>query len=54
MADIDKTHPDIVRSHVGQANAAYYNESRRIVVVADNGCFADAMEALSALRDEVC
>lgn len=54
MAKIDKTHPDSVRSYVGQANAVYHCESRRIVVVADSGCFADAIEALSALRDEVC
>ncbi|WP_165614653.1 hypothetical protein [Mycobacteroides chelonae] len=54
MAEINKTHPGSVRAYMGQANTVYYHESRRIVVVADGGCFADAIEALTALRDEVC
>ncbi|WP_255800872.1 hypothetical protein [Mycobacteroides abscessus] len=54
MAEIDKTHPDSVRTYVGQANAVYHTESRRIAVVADSASFADALDALTALRDEVC
>ncbi|WP_170064263.1 hypothetical protein [Mycobacterium aquaticum] len=54
MAEIDKTHPGSVRAYVGNANAAYYTESRRVLVVADSGSFADALAALKALRDEVC
>lgn len=54
MAEIDKNRPGSVRAHVGQANAVYHQESRRVVVVADSASFADALAALTALRDEVC
>lgn len=54
MAEIDKTHPGIVRAHEGKATASYYETSRRITVVADKGSFADALTAVTALRDEVC
>lgn len=53
-AEIDKTNPNCVRARVGKATASSYHVSRRITVVADEGSFADALEALTALRDEVC
>lgn len=51
---IDKTHPGVVRARQGQATASYYESARRITVVADNGSFADALAAVTELRDEVC
>lgn len=54
MAQIEKIHPGIVRAREGQATASYYTESRRVVMVADNGSFTDALAAMTALRDEVC
>jgi hypothetical protein len=54
MAEIDKTHPGFVRAREGNATASHYTASRRVVVVADNASFADALAALKALRDEVC
>lgn len=54
MAHIDTTHPGKVVAYEGEANASYYIESRRVIVVADSGCFADVLAAVTALRDEVC
>lgn len=54
MAEIVKVQPGIVRAREGKASATYYTDSRRIVVVADSGHFADALAAVTALRDEVC
>ena len=54
MAEISKIHPGKVVAYVGDANASYYTESRRIIVVADSGSFADVLAAATALRDEVC
>ncbi|MCV7424351.1 hypothetical protein H7K45_27775 [Mycobacterium yunnanensis] len=54
MAEIDKVRPGIVRAREGQATASYYEGHRRITVVADNASFADALAAVTALRDEVC
>lgn len=54
MAEIDKTRPDVIRSRQGKATASYYAGSRRITVVADDASFADALSAITALRDEVC
>lgn len=53
-AEIDKSNPNCVRARVGKATASGYYKTRRITVVADHGYFADAIEALTALRDEVC
>lgn len=54
MAEIDKTHAGVVRAREGEATASYYTRSRRVVLIADNGHFADALAAVTALRDGVC
>lgn len=54
MVEIDKSNPSCVRVREGKATASYYHRSRRITVVADSGYFADALTAITALRDEVC
>lgn len=53
MAQIDRIQPDLVRARHGKASARYTHSSRRIILVADDGHFADAIAALEALRDEV-
>ncbi|KAB7752896.1 hypothetical protein [Mycolicibacterium mucogenicum] len=53
MAEIDKTNPNCIRAREGNATASIYHGSRRITVVADDGSFADALNALAALLDEV-
>lgn len=54
MVQIEKVQPGVVRAREGQATASYYEAHRRITVVADDGSFADALAAMTALRDEVC
>jgi hypothetical protein len=50
---IDKSRPDRIASRVGNATAAYYPVSRRVILMADRAAFADAQQALTELRDEV-
>lgn len=54
MAEIERIRPNVVRAREGKATASMYWSSRRVVLVADDGSFADALTALTALRDEVC
>lgn len=54
MAEIEKTQPGVVRAREGKCTASYYRASRRVTVVSDDAHFADAIAALTALRDEVC
>lgn len=42
-----------VAAYVGKAYAAQYTDSRRVILVADDGSFEDARKALDELRDEV-
>lgn len=53
MAEIDKTKPGVVRAREGKATASFYEQSRRITVVADHASFDDALAALTALQSEV-
>ena len=41
------------RSRIGRATAVYNPQTRRIVLVADDGHFADALAAIKELRDAV-
>ena len=43
----------VARSRVGAATACYYPSSKRVVVVADRGDFADAEAAVRELRAHV-
>jgi len=43
----------ITRARVDRATACHYRDSRRIVVVADEGDFGAALEALIELADKV-
>lgn len=45
--------PTKVIARAGQANAVYYKDSRRIIVVGDRACFDDIDRALSRLADEL-
>ena len=53
MATIDKSHPHVVRAREGTAIANFYTRTRRIMVIADETNFADALSALTALQNEV-
>jgi len=47
---IDATNPQCVRARNKHATASFYYASRRITVVADDGCARCAKEALAELE----
>lgn len=50
---IDTSDPRKVTARNGHANASYYLQSKRIIVVADDGCMRCVREALQELETEV-
>ncbi|CPR79072.1 hypothetical protein [Mycobacteroides abscessus] len=53
MAEIDTSRSDVIRAVEGSATASYYPDAQQVVVVANDGAFADAEAVLTALQEAV-